>query len=194
MADLDTATVHLERALELDPLNFLIRIRVGFMDIFKGDLESAINKFEALYDFEPSYLALYLSLATAYALKGEYDEAIAYGKKMLEAGPRAVGAVGNMGWFYAMAGKQEEAYELLAELEERSKRGYVSSFWTAVIYIALGEIDKSFLWFEKAYEEHDGNMIYFTVAPVFDSVRSDPRYKQLLLKLGHDNLVDRLTR
>ena len=194
MADLDTATIHLQRALELDPLNFLIRIRLGFMDIFKGDLESAINKFEALYDFEPNYLALYLSLATAYALKGDYDEAIAYGKKMLEAGPRAVAAVGNMGWFYAMAGKKELAYELLSELEERSKKGYVSSFWTALIYNALGEVDKSFEWFEKAYEERDSNMIYLTVVPLHDTVRFDPRYKQLLLKMGHDNLVTKLTR
>jgi hypothetical protein len=99
-----------------------------------------------------------------------------------------------MGWFYAMAGKKELAYDYIAELEERSKKGYVSSFWTAVIYIALGEIDQSFVWLEKAYEERDGNMIYFTVAPVFDSVRSDPRYKQLLLKMGYDNLISRLTR
>jgi serine/threonine protein kinase/Tfp pilus assembly protein PilF len=194
MGDLETATAQLEKALELDPLNFLIRIRLGFMDVFKDDQESAINKFEALYDFEPNYLLLYLSLATAYALKGDYDEALAYGKKMLEAGPRAVASVGNMGWFYAMAGKKEQAYELLAELEERSKKGYVSSFWTALIYIALGETDKSFAWFEKAYEERDSNMIYLTVVPVFDHVRSDPRYKQLLLKMGHDNLISKLTR
>jgi serine/threonine protein kinase/Tfp pilus assembly protein PilF len=194
MGDLETATASLERAVELDPLNFLIKIRLGFMDIFGGDLESAVNKFEALYDFEPNYLLLFLSLATAYALKGDYDKALDYGKKMLESGPRAVAAVGNMGWFYAMAGKKEKAYEFLAELEERSKKGYVSSFWTALIYIALGEIDKSFEWFEKAYEERDGNMIYLTVVPIFGSVRSDPRYKQLLLKMGYDNLISKLTR
>jgi tetratricopeptide (TPR) repeat protein len=163
------------------------------MDIFKGDQESAINKFEALYDFEPNYLLLYLSLATAYALKGDFDNALAYGKKMLEAGPRAVASVGNMGWFYAMSGKKEKAYELLAELEERSKKGYVSSFWTALIYGALGELDKSFEWFEKAYEERDANMIYITVVPLFN-VRKDPRFKQLLLKMGHDNLISKLTR
>jgi len=194
MGDLETATAQLERAMELDPLNFLIRIRLGFMDIFGGDQESAINKFEALHDFEPNYLLLYLSLATAYMLKGDYKEAVAYGKKMLEAGPRAVASVGNMGWIYATAGKKEQAYELLAELEERSKEGYVSSFWTALIYLALGEIDKSFAWFEKAYEERDGNMIYITVVPVFGPVKADPRYKQLLLKMGHDNLISKLTR
>ncbi|MGB3862453.1 MAG: protein kinase [Candidatus Aminicenantaceae bacterium] len=194
MADLDTATAHLKRALELDPLNFLIQVRLGFMYIFDGDYESAINKFNALLDFEPNFGLLYLSFATAYALKGDYDEAIAYGEKMLEVGPRAVAYVGNMGYLSAIAGKKEKAYELLAELEERSKKGYVSSFWTALIYLGLGEIDKSFEWFEKAYEERDGNMIYFTVPQILDPVRADPRYKQLLIKMGHDNLVSRLTR
>jgi len=194
MGDLETATVQLERALELDPLNFLIKIRLGFMDIFDGDYESAINKFHTLLDFEPNFGLLYLSFATAHALKGDYDDAIAYGEKMLEIGPRAVAYVGNMGWLCAVAGKKDRAYEFLAELEERSKKGYVSSFWTALIYLGLGEIDKTFEWFEKAYEERDGNMIYFTVPQILDPVRSDPRYKQLLLKMGHDNLVSRLTR
>ncbi len=194
MADLDTATVHLERALELDPLNFLLKVRLGFMSIFKGDYDRAINQFKALLDFEPNFGLLYLSFATAYALKGDYDEALAYGEKMLEVGPPAVAYVGNMGWLYALAGKKEKAYELLAELKERSKKGYVSSFWTALIYLGLGEIDKTFEWFEKAYEERDGNMIYFTVPQALDPVRADPRYKQLLIKMGHDNLIQRYTR
>ncbi len=194
MADIDTATVHLERALELDPLNFLIKVRLGFMSIFKGDYDRAINQFKALLDFEPNFGLLYLSFATAYALKGDYDEALAYGEKMLEVGPRTVAYVGNMGWLYAAAGKKEKACELLAELEERSKKGYVSSFWTALIYLSLGEIDKTFEWFEKAFEERDGNMIYFTVPQLFDPIRADPRYKQLLIKMGHDNLIQRCTR
>jgi serine/threonine-protein kinase len=194
MADFDTATAHLERAQELDPLNFLIKVRLGFMSIFKGDGDHALDQFKALLDFEPNFALLYLSFATTYALKGDYDEALAYGEKMLEVGPRVVAYVGNMGWLYAAAGKKEKAYELLAELEERSKKGYVSSFWTALIYLSLGEIDKTFEWFEKAYEERDGNMIYFTVPQLFDPIRSDPRYKQLLLKMGHDNLIQKCTR
>ena len=194
MADLDEATAHLERALELDPLNFLLKVRLGFMSIFKGDYDHALDQFKVLLDFEPNFGLLYLSFATAYALKGDYDEALAYGEKMLEVGPPVVAYVGNMGWLYAAAGKKEKAYELLAELEERSKKGYVSSFWMALIYLSLGEIDKTFEWFEKAYEERDGNMIYFTVPQLFDPIRADPRYKQLLIKMGHDNLIQKYTR
>jgi serine/threonine protein kinase/tetratricopeptide (TPR) repeat protein len=191
-ADPDTATAHLERAQELDPLNFLIKVRLGFMSIFKRDYDGALDQFKALFDFEPNYAMLYLSFATAYALKGMYDEALSYGKKMMEFGPPVVAYVGNLGWLYALAGKKEKAYELLADLEERSKKGYVSSFWTAAIYLGLDEIDKAFEWFERAYEEHDGNMIYFTVPPIFDPIRSDPRYQRLLEKMGLEHLIEKL--
>jgi serine/threonine protein kinase/tetratricopeptide (TPR) repeat protein len=191
-ADPDTAIAHLERAQELDPLNFIIKVRLGFMSIFKRDYDRALDQFKALFDFEPNYAMLYLSFATAYALKGMYDEALSYGKKMMEFGPPVVGYVGNLGWFYALAGKKEKAYELLADLEERSKKGYVSSFWTAAIYLGLDEIDKAFEWFERAYEDRDGNMIYFTVPPVFDPIRSDPRYQRLLEKMGLEHLIEKL--
>ena len=77
-------------------------------------------------------------------------------------------------------------------LEERSKKGYVSSFWVAVVYLGLGEIDKTFEWLEKAYEERDSNLIYVTIPPVFDPIRSDPRYKKLLKKMGLEHLLEKL--
>ena len=191
-ADLDEATAHLERAQELDPLNFLIKVRLGFMSIFRRDYDDALDQFKVLADLEPNFALLYLSFATAYVFKGMYDEAITYGKKMLESGPPVVAAIGNMGWFYALAGKKDKAKEFLAELEERSKKGYVSSFWTAAIYLSLGELDRSFKWFEKGIEERDGNMLYFTIPPVFDPIRSDPRYMNLLRKMGLGHLIEKL--
>ena len=191
-ADPDTAIAHLERAQELDPLNFLIKVRLGFMSIFKRDYDHALDQFKALLNFEPNFAMLYLSFATAYALKGMYDEALSCGKKMMEFGPPVVAYVGNLGWLYALAGKKEKAHELLNDLEERSKKGYVSSFWTAAIYLGLEETDKAFEWFERAYKDRDSNMIYFTVPPIFDPIRSDPRYQQLLEKMGLEHLIEKL--
>ena len=191
-ADPDTAIAHLERAQELDPLNFLIKVRLGFMSIFKRDYDHALDQFKALLNFEPNFAMLYLSFATAYALKGMYDEALSCGKKMMEFGPPVVAYVGNLGWLYALAGKKEKAHELLNDLEERSKKGYVASFWTAAIYLGLEETDKAFEWFERAYKDRDSNMIYFTVPPIFDPIRSDPRYQQLLEKMGLEHLIEKL--
>ena len=109
---------------------------------------------------------------------------------MLEFGPPAVAYIGNLGWLNALAGKKDRAKEFLADLEERSKKGYVSHFWTGVIYLCLGELDKAFEWFEKAWDERDGNLLYFTIPPVFDPIRSDPRYKNILKKMGLGHLID----
>ena len=134
----------------------------------------------------------HLGLMSVYGWKGMYDEARVAGEKVLEIGPPAVVFIGQIGYLYATEGKKDKAYEYLAELEERSRKGYVSSFWVAFIYFGLGETNKLFEWLEKAYEERDCNLIYITVPPPFDPLRSDPRYQQLLKKMGLEHLIKKL--
>lgn len=191
-ANLDKATTHLERVLELDPLNLFIKARLGFLSLFSRDLDRAFDQFKEIIDFEPNYALGHVGLMNVYWGKGLYNEAYASGEKVLELGPPAVAYIGGLGHLYAIGGKKDKAYEFLAELEERSQKGYVSSFWVAIIYIGLGEIDKAFEWLEKAYEERDSNLILVTIPWPFDPLRSDPRYKQLLIKMGLENLIDKL--
>ena len=108
---------------------------------------------------------------------------------MLEAGARTIANLGVLGLNYALAGKKSKANHILRDLIERSKSGYVSSFWVGTIYHGLGETNNAFEWFEKAFNERDGNLIYLTTPPPFDSLRSDPRFKQLLIKMGFENLL-----
>jgi len=191
-ANFDKSTAHLERAQELDPLNLYIKVRLGFMSIFLRDWDRAADQFKEIIDFEPNYSLGHLGLMTVYGWKGMYEEAYASAEKMLESGPSTVAYVGNWGYLYAREGKKDKAREFLAELEERSKKGYVSSFWVAVVYLGLDEIDKTFEWLEKAYEERDSNLVYVTVPPPFDAIRSDPRYKKLLKKMGLEHLLEKL--
>jgi len=191
-ANLDKATTHLERGLELDPLNLFIQTRLGFLSLFSCDLDRAFDQFKEIIDFEPNYALGHVGLMNVYWGKELYNEAFASGEKVLKLGPPAVAYIGGLGHIYAIGGKKDKAYEFLAELEERSQKGYVSSFWVAVIYIGLGEIDKAFEWLEKAYEERDSNLILVTIPWPFDPLRSDPRYKQLLIKMGLENLIDKL--
>jgi TolB-like protein/Tfp pilus assembly protein PilF len=190
-ADFNKSDEHLKRALELDPLNLFIKLRLGYVYIFRRDYGRAIDLFNELIDIEPNYALAHHSLMIVYGLKGMFDEAFAASEKMLEVGPRVVAYLGVLGSIYGMGGKKDKALELLEELMERSKEGYVSSFWIASLYVGLGEIDKAFEWFDKAYEEKDSSLIYITVPPIFDPIRSDPRYKQLLMKLGLENQISK---
>jgi serine/threonine-protein kinase len=191
--DYHEGITHLERALELDPLNLLIQGRLGYMYYFLRDFDHAIEWFKKMIDFEPNFPLGYLGLTECYGKKGWYDEAIAEGEKVLEMGMRADAVIGGLGAWYAIAGKKDKALELLSELEERSKKGYVSSFWLAAIHMGLGEMDNAFESLEKAYQERDGNLIYISVPSPFDMLSPDPRYKKLLKKMGLEHLFEKLS-
>ncbi|MCK4817522.1 hypothetical protein KA005_17270, partial [bacterium] len=118
-----------------------------------------------------------------------YKKALVEGEKMLAKGAQTMANIGVLGFYYALADEKDKANNILSDLIERSKNGYVSSFWIGTIYHGLGETDNAFKWFEKAYNDRDGNLIYITTPPPFDSLRSDPRFKQLLIKMGLENLL-----
>lgn len=83
-----------------------------------------------------------------------------------------------------MAGKRAEARKVLEDLGEISKRKYVSSYFMAGILAALGELDQAFGWLEKAFAERDPSLTLIRVDPVFDPIRSDPRFANLLRRVG----------
>jgi len=179
----------LQRAQELDPLNLLIKIRIGYVYIYKRNFDSAVNYFEKLLDSETHFPMGHHCLMEAYAQKKMYKKALAEGEKMLAKGAKTVANIGVLGFYYALADEKVKANNILSDLIERSKKGYVSSFWIGTIYHGLGETDIAFEWFDKAYNDRDGNLIYITTTPPFDSLRSDPRFKQLLIKMGLENLL-----
>ena len=97
--------------------------------------------------------------------------------------PREVFYDARLAYGYAMSKKREEAQSRLGELIERSKREYVSPGDLATVYAGLGEKDKAFEWLEKGYKERFVRMSYLEVDPTWDSIRSDPRFADLLRRV-----------
>jgi TolB-like protein/tRNA A-37 threonylcarbamoyl transferase component Bud32 len=184
---------HLERVQELDPLNPYIKARFGWMYYYLRDFDRAIALFKENVEFDPNNPLGHKGLAEAYSKKGMYDKAIAEAEKVLELEMRSVSAIASLGSMYGLAGKKDKALELLSELEARSSKGYVSPFSVAELYMGLGEMDKTFEWLEKAYEERELSLIYITVPTPFDILSPDPRYKQLLKKIGIEHLFEKLS-
>ena len=85
---------------------------------------------------------------------------------------------------YAVSGQRSKALQTLNELQAMSKRGYVSSFDIAVVYLGLGDLPKAFEWLDKAYAERSGWLVYLNQDPRFDGVRSDGRFQELLRRVG----------
>src|SRR5439155_21324130 len=89
-----------------------------------------------------------------------------------------------IGHTYAIAGKKEELGKILEILKRISAQGYVSAFDMAVIYTGLGDKEQAFRWLEKAYGERSSFLVYSLWEPRLDPLRSDPRFQELLHRIG----------
>lgn len=175
---LDEALVIAERAEKLYEAN--PRPLVGYVYLHKREYDTAIAIFLAN---PPGQRFL---LAQAYLAKGMNKEAIAQMQEAV-AGENVTagwGAYPMLAYTYAMAGKRDEAVRILDKQKELSKLRYVSPYNFAVIYLGLGDKDRAFEYLEKAYEEHPQTMVHLKSQPMFDSLRSDPRYLELLRKMN----------
>src|SRR5207245_11493239 len=88
-----------------------------------------------------------------------------------------------LGYVYSVMGKREEAQKILNDLKEVAKQRYVSPHSFALIYIGLGDKDQGFAYLEKAFEERPDSLNFIKVSPQFDSLRSDPRFTDLLRRM-----------
>lgn len=179
------ALAHLTAALNLDPLNLLVRLRMGYIYCYKYDFENAIRYFQQIVHAEPGNVGGYHGLMDTYGMMEEYNLAIREGEKAVKLGNYAAPFVSILGLYSAKGGETKRAQELLSILLKRMETEYVSPLWIAVIYMGLNEYDKMFEWFEKAFNQRDGNLLYL-FAPPFDSIRENKRFIKLRQKMGFE--------
>jgi hypothetical protein len=95
-----------------------------------------------------------------------------------------LGSIAKLACAYAKLGKNDEAMKIIGQLKTRSKEDSRVTFYIAVIYAALGAKDQSFAWLQTAYQKRSPGVIYLKCATTFDPLRSDPRYADLLRRIG----------
>ncbi len=137
------------------------------------------NKYQVL-DLDPYFWIAHLFAGKAYAQKGMYTQAIT---ELRKAGAVTTEVLATSGYVEAVAKNGREAREILAELTRRRRQAYVPPSHLAKIHAALGENDQAFAWLNKAYDEHDVWLIWLASEPMWDFLRSDPRFGNLLRRL-----------
>jgi tetratricopeptide (TPR) repeat protein len=184
----DEAIAHGKRAKELDPLTAYIRHDLGWTYNQARRWDDAIAECEQIPEIDPNFYFAYSCLGFAYWHKGMLEEAIAVYQRGLELGPGDLVLKADLAIAYGVAGKKDEAQKMLAEFEEKARREYVAPYALAMAHMAVGDLDGTFAWLDKMYEERAPWLIWMNEHPRYDRLRGDPRFQQLLRKIGFTEL------
>jgi tetratricopeptide (TPR) repeat protein len=169
----------INKARELDPLSFSINFSLGWRLYLARQYDRAIVQLRNTLEMDPSYELPHLILGQAYEEKGSFDLAIPELRKAVDLSHGTPLMVSALAHAYARAGQRTEAQQLLTQLEAVSKRQYVSPYYTAIVYVGLGEKEQALSFLEKAFADRSNGLIFMGVEPELDPIRSDPKFIKL---------------
>jgi DNA-binding winged helix-turn-helix (wHTH) protein/TolB-like protein len=180
----EDAIAEAKRAQEINPLSLATGVNVTIVNYFARRFDQSIEQSGKILEMDTRFIQAYEFLGRAYEQKGRYEEAIAAFQEALKLRSDYTNCLGPLGRTYAVSGKQDEAQKILDQLKGLSGRRYVMPYHIATIYTALGDKDQAFAWLQKAYDERDDRLMFLKVDPFWDSLRSDPRYANLVRGIG----------
>jgi TolB-like protein/DNA-binding winged helix-turn-helix (wHTH) protein/tetratricopeptide (TPR) repeat protein len=180
---IDEAVAEAKLAQELDPLSIIINYVLGYNLYVARRYDEAIVQYCKALEIDPTFYAARFAVANTYEQKAMYAEALAEWQGIMIDGGRKEEAE-ELGRVFARSGYASVLKQRHLQLIERSKKEYVESLLIARLCLKVGRRDEAFEWLEQAYQERRQRLGYLKVDPVYDSIRSDPRYLDLLRRIG----------
>ena len=171
-----------KRAQELDPLS--LNFSTGAALYFARRYDQAIAQCQKTLEMDRNFFLAHYTIGQAYEQKGMFDEAITAIQRAVELSPDNIEMLAALGRVLAVAGRREEARQIVDQLEAGMEHRHSWQYDMALIYAGLGEDERAFECLEKGYQWRDGMMILLNVEPRFDSLRSDPRFTELVRRIG----------
>jgi len=180
----DEAAREIKRAHELDPLSPVISENLAAVEILRGNLDSAIEQGQKTIQLDPKFADAHYVLAYSYLKRGRGEDATAEFQKAVDLSNHAPTYLGNLGYCYAVTGKRTEALDIAKKLAEKFSHDEASGLFVASVYAGLGDKDNAFDWLDKDFQQHSGQLPTVAWRFQFESLRSDPRYADLLRRMG----------
>jgi DNA-binding winged helix-turn-helix (wHTH) protein/TolB-like protein len=171
-----------QRLLELDPLSPASRNHLGWHYLYAHEFDQAIEQYKLVLAVDPNFAEAHRQLAEAYAEKGRFDEAAAEMNRRFELIGRGE-EVPELRKAYSDFGWKGFWQRRLQFLLERSKHSYMSPSGFAYNYAELHDKSRALEWLERAYREHDHDLVYLKVDHTWDGLRSEPRFQELLKRM-----------
>ncbi|MCA1602435.1 MAG: protein kinase [Acidobacteria bacterium] len=178
------ALAEVKRARELDPLSLLSNAGEGLYLLHAGQTDEALARLQKTIELEPNFWLAHLFASSAYIEKGMFSEAVAEARKAGEVNPTNSQPIAFSNYALAKSGKQAEARAAVGELLKSSTERYVPPYNIAMIYNGLGDRDEALAWLKRAYEQRDVRLVFLKVEPKWNNLRNDPRFQDLLRRVG----------
>ncbi len=178
----DEAIVEMKKAENLDPLSLIINTDLAELLGLAHSYDDSIRQSRKTIEMDPNFALAHNQLGQAYLQKHMYAEAVAELKKAVQLSGDSPTCMANLARAYVASGKRSEAVKLLDDLKKRSTPGHSNAAEIAMIYASLGDADQAMTWLEKGYEERFNPGVL--LRPGFDSLRSNPRFQDLLRRIG----------
>ena len=178
----DEAMAMADRALQLDSISPFVNGNLASILYFTHQPDRLLEQANKMLEMDPNSNVAHAWLGRAYMQKKLYDQAIPELQKFVD--PQSGDGLTQLGYSYAMAGRKSEALKILADLEALAERRYSSPVRNACIYSGLGDKERAFEWLEKGYAGRSDHLTQLKMDPMFDSLRADPRFADLLRRVG----------
>lgn len=173
------------KAQKFDPVGLIVNTLLGMAYFLSGDFDKSIAECKKTLLMASDYLPVYIWLGLSYCKKEMYDEAI----NLFEKG-RAISKNKNtkmtslLAYSYAVSGKSEAAELILQELDIMAKFGYVSALERARFAVGSGDVERALKYLEDAFDERSTGLSWINVNPIFDSLRSQSRFGEIIRKMN----------
>ena len=181
--DYTRAAAEGEKAMRLDPLSPHAIVLAVWPYAMLGRLDDVLAATKRLHELDPNFAFASGALPYTYLYLKRYDEAVAGYLKAQEITHKPY--VG-LGITYAKMGRKEDARRVLNQVLEKARASYFPGSWVAEVYAALGENDEAFQWLERAFAEHDANMLNLLQFHPLRPLHPDPRFVDLVRRLHLD--------
>ena len=178
------AQAEIERARETDPLSLPININVAAIFYFRRDFDRAIEQARKTLEMDATFSNAHFVLSFALQRKAMHAEALAEAEKAATLSRNNAASLGCIGGCYAAQGKTNEARKIIGDLQELSKGQYVSPFVIAWVHVNLRDKEAALAHLERAYVERSAYLSLLKIEPALDFLRSDPRFGDLVRRVG----------
>jgi eukaryotic-like serine/threonine-protein kinase len=178
------AIAQMKNSQTLDPLSLIINVAIGWANYMARRYDEARDQLLQTIELDPNYPVTYWILGLLYRATGRYELSITEGEKGVNLSGGSPLMRAALASSYGKAGRTKEALQILDDLTKLAERKYVAPYFFAGIHIGLGENDRALEYLEKSYEEHSHWLIYLHIDPSMDDSRNDPRFQDLLRRVG----------